>query len=257
MNRAFRRTLIAGNWKMNMLASGVPAYAGELMPLIKGFDEWCGAAVCTPFPLLPAALAAFKGTGIGVGAQNVSEHEAGAFTGEVSVAQLTDLGAGYVIIGHSERRELYGETDAAVNKKVAAVMNASLCPIICVGESLRQRELGVTSDLVALQVKSALFGITVDESHPIVIAYEPIWAIGTGMTATPEDAQEVCGMIRGVLTGICGEAAAKSIPILYGGSMNDKNARELLAQPDIDGGLIGGASLKPAAFAVIINAANQ
>ena len=162
---------------------------------------------------------------------------------------------GYVIIGHSERREYYGETDCSVNEKVRAALANSLRPIVCVGESLAQRETGITFDLVSLQVKSALYGISKEDFSNIVIAYEPIWAIGTGKTATPEDAQAVCKAIRDVIEGLYGMEAARATPILYGGSMNDKNAADLLAQLDIDGGLIGGASLKPASFAVIINAA--
>ena len=257
MNRESRRTVIAGNWKMNMLSSGIKAYAEELLPLIKGFENWCDTVVCTPFALLPPALKVFDGSGVGVGAQNMSEHGSGAYTGEVSSAQLIDLGVEYVIIGHSERRELYGETDASVNKKVLAALESPLCPIICVGESLRQREIGVTRDVVAMQVKAALYEVTKDKLDRVIIAYEPIWAIGTGRTATPEDAQEVCREIRAVISSMYGEPVAESVPILYGGSMNDNNAFDLLARPDIDGGLIGGASLKPAAFAAIVNAANQ
>ena len=242
---------------MNLLASDVDSYAKELLPLVPGFSGWCEAAVCTPFTSLQAALQAFGGSGVGVGAQNMSEHESGAYTGEVSGSQLKDLGVQYVIVGHSERRGFYGETDETVNKKVLAAMELSLCPIICVGESLNQRETGVTNDIVAMQVKSALYGVKVDKSHPAVIAYEPIWAIGTGKTATPEDAQAVCREIRAVVRKILGAQIARGMPILYGGSMNDKNAFELLAQLDIDGGLIGGASLKPGSFAAIINAANQ
>jgi len=257
MNKEFRQTIIAGNWKMNMLASGVKAFADELLPLIPRFSDWCATVVCTPFALLPAAVQALSGGKIGVGAQNMSQHESGAYTGEVSCAQLTDLGVEYVIIGHSERRELYGETDASVNKKAIAALNGSLCPIICVGESLAQREMGVTYDLVAMQTKAALYGITKEMLRNVVIAYEPIWAIGTGMTATPADAQAVCCGIRDVISSLYDAEAAKAVPILYGGSMNDKNAFVLLAQPDIDGGLIGGASLKPGSFSTIINAANQ
>ena len=257
MNRQFRQTIIAGNWKMNMLASGIKTYADELLPLVPGFDEWCETVVCAPFALLPAALETFKDTRVGVGAQNMSQHESGAYTGEVSGAQLLDLGVGYVIIGHSERREYYGETDASVNKKVLAALGCSLRPIVCVGESLAQREIGITYELVSMQVKAALIGVSSEDIRRIVIAYEPIWAIGTGMTATPEDAQDVCREIRRVLSVLYDEKTAQAITIQYGGSMNDKNAAQLLAQPDIDGGLIGGASLKPEAFAVIINAAKQ
>ena len=257
MNRQYRQTIIAGNWKMNMLASGVKAYADGLIPLISGFHGWCETVVCAPFVLLPAALDTFKGTGIGVGAQNMSQHESGAYTGEVSGPQLSDIGVDYVIIGHSERREYYGETDASVNKKVLSAIGRSLRPIVCVGESLSQRETGITSELVAMQVKAALVGVSPEDIRRIVIAYEPIWAIGTGVTATPKDAQDVCRDIRKVLSFLYDEDTAKAMTIQYGGSMNDKNASDLLAQPDIDGGLIGGASLKPESFAVIINAANQ
>jgi len=257
MDRQYRKTVIAGNWKMNMLASGVTAYAGELLPLVPGFAGWCDSVVCAPFALLPAALEAFRGTGVGIGAQNMSEHASGAYTGEVSSAQLADLGVGYVIIGHSERREYYGETDSSVNRKTIAALGSPLTPIVCVGESLAQREIGITFDLVALQVKAALFGISEEQLRRVIIAYEPIWAIGTGKTATPEDAQDVCHAIRGVVASLYGEGAAKATTIQYGGSMNEKNAHDLLAQPDIDGGLIGGASLKPESFAAIINAANQ
>ena len=257
MNKKYRHTIIAGNWKMNMLASGIQAYADELLPLVPDFHKWCDTVVCTPFPLLPTALQTFKDSKVSVGAQNMSQHDSGAYTGEVSGAQLTDLGVEYVIIGHSERRELYGETDASVNKKVLAALDGSLCPIICVGETLNQREIGVTNNIVAMQVRAALYGVQVDKPHRAVIAYEPIWAIGTGKTATPDDAQDVCREIRAVIRSLYGAHAARVVPILYGGSMNEKNAFDLLAQPDIDGGLIGGASLKPASFAAIINAANQ
>ena len=257
MNREYRRTVIAGNWKMNMLASGVGAYADELLPLVKGFQGWCDAVVCAPFVLLPSTLEAFGGSAIGVGAQNMSEHGSGAYTGEVSCAQLADIGIQYVIIGHSERRAYYGETDETVNAKVLAALEGQLRPIICVGESLGQREVGVTSYLVAMQVKAALNGVAAERLHRAVIAYEPIWAIGTGKTATPQDAQDVCREIRSVVASLYGEGAARGITIQYGGSMNEKNAHDLLAQPDIDGGLIGGASLKPATFAAIVNAANQ
>ena len=258
MNRELRKTIIAGNWKMNMLASGVKAYADELMPLVPGFKAWCDAVVCTPYVLLPAAIDVFKNTGVGVGAQNMGQFESGAYTGEVSAAQLTDIGTQYVIIGHSERRQYYGETNESVNEKVKAALNTPMVSIVCVGETLEEREKGITNTLVTEQVKVALSGVPGgEELGKIVIAYEPVWAIGTGKTATPEDAQEVCKVIRDVLASLYCEKAAEAISILYGGSMNDKNAAELLAQPDIDGGLIGGASLKPESFAVIINAANQ
>ncbi|MCL2627518.1 MAG: triose-phosphate isomerase [Oscillospiraceae bacterium] len=258
MNRELRKTVIAGNWKMNMLASEIKAFKDELMPLISGYSAWCEAAICTPFVLLPSALDVFKGTGVGVGAQNMSQHESGAYTGEVSATQLTDIGTQYVIIGHSERRQYYGETDESVNEKTLAALKTPMTAIVCVGETLEQREQGITNSLVTKQVETALKNVPGgEELGKIIIAYEPVWAIGTGKTATPEDAQEVCKVIRDVLAKLYCEKSAASITIQYGGSMNDKNAKELLAQPDIDGGLIGGASLKPDAFAVIINAANQ
>jgi len=257
MNKEYRSTIIAGNWKMNMLASEIKSFADELMPLIPEFCKWCDTVICTPFPLLPDAIQAFKDTRVQVGAQNMSQFASGAFTGEVSGGQLTDLGVGYVIIGHSERRELFGETDSTVNKKLLAALDSALFPIICVGETLNQREIGVTNDVVAMQVKSAFYGVQGDKLHHAVIAYEPIWAIGTGKTATPEDAQEVCREIRAIILSLYGESAANAMPILYGGSMNEKNAPSLLAQPDIDGGLIGGASLMPTSFAAIVNAAKQ
>ena len=257
MNRRYRSTIIAGNWKMNLLASDVKAYASALLPAVPGFNKWCKIVVCTPFTSLTAAITAFAGSRVLVGAQNMSEYTSGAYTGEVSGAQLADLGVRRVIIGHSERRELYGETDDSVNKKVTAALNCALPPIICVGESLGQRERGLTYDFIALQVKSALYGLSREKLRRIVLAYEPIWAIGTGRTATPEDAQKVCGHIRAVVRSLYGAPAARAVSILYGGSMNEKNAFDLLAQPDIDGGLIGGASLKPESFAAIIHAANQ
>jgi len=258
MNRDLRKTIIAGNWKMNMLASEVKNFADELIPLVPGFKTWCDAVVCTPFVLLPEAIEVFKDTGVGVGAQNMSQFESGAYTGEISAAQLADIGTGYVIIGHSERRQYYCETDESVNEKTLAALKTPMTSIVCVGETLEQREEGTTNSLVTKQVEVALSNVPGGhELGKIVIAYEPVWAIGTGKTATPEDAQEVCNVIRNVLTSLYCKDAADAISILYGGSMNDKNAFELLAQPDIDGGLIGGASLKPASFATIINAANQ
>ena len=257
MNRELRKTIIAGNWKMNMLTSDIKAYANGLLPLIPGFKAWCDAVVCVPFVMLPAAIGTFDGTGIGVGAQNMSQFKSGAYTGEVSSAQLVDIGTGYVIIGHSERRQFYGETDSSVNKKLHAVLETPMTAIVCVGESLEERETGVTFDLISLQVRSALYNVSDKMLDRIVIAYEPVWAIGTGRTATPQDAQVVCNMIRKTIASLYCSDAANCVTIQYGGSMNDKNATELLAQPDIDGGLIGGASLKPDSFSVIINAANQ
>ena len=202
-------------------------------------------------------MRAFKDSRIAVGAQNVYFEKSGAYTGEVSADMLADLGVRYVIVGHSERRALFGETDEVVNKKVHAALDAGLNPIICVGESLEQREMGVTMELIALQVKSALSGVAAEQMRRCVIAYEPIWAIGTGKTATPEQASEVCSAIRALIRAQYGARVARSVTIQYGGSMKPDNARELLAHEDIDGGLVGGASLEAPALMEIVHAANQ
>lgn len=256
MNRKYRKTIIAGNWKMNMLASDIKPFAEELKALVPK-AKWCEMVFCVPFVNIPAALKAFKDTRVAVGAQNLNENNHGAYTGEVSAAMLADLGVKYVIVGHSERRGYYGETDTTVNKKVHAAVNAGLYPIICVGESIEQREMGVTGELIAFQVKSALSGLTAEQIHKIVIAYEPLWAIGTGKTATAEQANEVCNSIRAIIRKLYGARTARAVTIQYGGSMNETNAAELLSKLDIDGGLIGGASLVPEKFAAIVNAANQ
>ena len=256
MNRRYRKTIIAGNWKMNKTASETKRFAEELKRLLPR-TKWCDVVVCVPAVNIPAAMKAFKDLRVSVGAQNVFYEKSGAYTGEVSADMLKDLGVKYVIIGHSERRQYFGETDFTVNKKVIAALEAGLHPIICVGETLDQRELGVTMELIALQLKSALAGVPAEKARKCVIAYEPVWAIGTGKTATAEQAGEVCSNIRAAIRGLYGARVARSVTIQYGGSMNPKNAAELLAQPDIDGGLIGGAALKPEQFVDIINAANQ
>ena len=256
MNRRYRKTIIAGNWKMNKTPSETKAFAEQFKAILPK-TKWCDIVVCVPTVDLSAAVRAFKDSRIAVGAENVYFEKSGAYTGEISADMLADLGVRYVIVGHSERRALFGETDEIVNKKVLAALEAGLNPIICVGESLAQREMGVTMELIALQVKSALAGVSAEQMRRCVIAYEPIWAIGTGKTATAEQAQEVCEGIRAVIRGIYGARPARAVSILYGGSMNAKNAQELLAQPDIDGGLIGGASLKPVDFATIVKATDQ
>ncbi len=256
MNRRYRKTIIAGNWKMNKTASETKQFAEELKSIMPR-AKWCDVLVCVPSVNIPAAMRAFKDMRVSVGAENVFYEKNGAFTGEVSAAMLKDLGVKYVIIGHSERRQYFGETDIIVNKKVHAALNAGLHPIICVGESLEQRELGVTMELISLQLKSALAGVSAEKLRKCVIAYEPVWAIGTGKTATPEQAGEVCTFIRATIRHMYGARIARSITIQYGGSMNPENAAALLAQPDIDGGLIGGAALKSEQFVEIINAANQ
>ncbi len=255
MDKKNRKALIAGNWKMNMLASQVPAYWQGLEGGAK-LAEGVSSALCVPFPLIPAVKAALAGSQVKVGAQDVSAHDKGAYTGEVSAAMLADLGVDYCIIGHSERRAYHAESDELVNAKLKALLGAGIEPIMCCGESLEQRDAGVTLSFVESQIKGGLAGVSAEEMKKVVVAYEPIWAIGTGRTATAEQAQEVCGHIRGVLADLYGAELAKGVQILYGGSMNGKNAAELLAQPDIDGGLIGGASLKPE-FADIIGAANE
>jgi len=241
---------------MNMTATETKKFA-EDMKKIMPRAKWCETLICVPACNISTAVRAFKDLRIAVGAENVYFEEKGAYTGEVSVSMLKDLGVKYVICGHSERRQYFCETDQIVNRKVHAVLDAGMSPIICVGETLEQREAGITSDWISLQVKSALFGVPADKLRRCIVAYEPIWAIGTGKTATSDQAGEVCGLIRATIRSLYGARVARSVSIQYGGSMNPKNAAELLAQPDIDGGLIGGASLKPEQFVDIINAANQ
>ena len=256
MNRRYRKTIIAGNWKMNKTPSETKAFAEEFKALLPK-TKWCDVVVCVPLVDVPAAVRAFKDSRVAVGAENIYFEKSGAYTGEVSAEMLADIDVRYVIVGHSERRQYFGETDIVVNKKVHAALDAGLNPIICVGESLEQREMDLTIEYIAYQVKAALYGISAQQLRRVIIAYEPIWAIGTGRTATAEQAQEVCEAVRGVIRKMYGARPARAVSILYGGSMNAKNAAELLAQPDIDGGLIGGASLKPADFAAIVKATNQ
>ena len=256
MNRKYRKTIIAGNWKMNKTLSETKEFAEELKPLL-GKHKWCEVVLCVPFVNIPAAVRSFKGAHAAIGAESVHFEDHGAFTGEVSAAMLKEAGVKYVIIGHSERRQYYNETDFTVNKKIKAALAAGLRPIVCVGETLEQRELGVTSELIAYQVKCALAGLDAAQVRKLVIAYEPIWAIGTGRTATAALAGDVCRTIRAIIRKEYGARIARAVTIQYGGSMNAKNAAELLAQPDVDGGLIGGASLKAADFMAIVNAANQ
>ena len=256
MNRRYRKTIIAGNWKMNKTLSETKAFAEELKNLL-GKPKWCEVVLCVPYVNIPSAVRLFKDCRVSVGAENCHYESHGAYTGEVSAEMLKEVGVKYVIIGHSERRQYYNETDFTVNKKVHAALEAGLYPIVCVGESLEQRELGITMELIALQVKSALAGVPAEKVRKCVIAYEPLWAIGTGRTATAEQAGEVCEGIRTIVRKLYGARVARSVTIQYGGSMNPKNAAELLAQPDVDGGLIGGAALKTPDFVEIVNAANQ
>lgn len=252
MNKALRPVVIAGNWKMNKTPAEAKALIGEMAPLVK--DAGCTVVVCPPFIDLAAVIEAVKSTNIKVGAQNCHFEKSGAYTGEVSAVMLKEIGVEYVIIGHSERRAYFGETDVTVNKRTKAALTEGLKVILCVGETLEQREQGITAELVALQTIVALNDVSAEELKNVIIAYEPVWAIGTGKTATSAQAGEVCGTIRATLAKLYGKTAADSTTIQYGGSMNAANAAELLAQPDVDGGLIGGASLKPADFAVIVGA---
>ena len=255
MNRKYRKTVIAGNWKMNK----TPSETKEFMTAFKAMlpkGRWCDIALCVPAVCIPSAVRAMRETRVGIGAENCNQNASGAYTGEIATNMLVDAGCKYVIIGHSERRAM-GETDKEVNGKVLAALEAGLSPILCCGESLEQRELGITDEWITMQIKAALAGVDETRIRKVVIAYEPIWAIGTGHTATPEQAEEVCENIRSVIRKLYGSKIARATSILYGGSMNEKNAYDLLAQPDIDGGLIGGASLVPEKFLKIIEAANQ
>ena len=255
MNRKYRKTVIAGNWKMNKTPSQTKEFMVQLKNILpKG--RWCDVALCVPAVCIPAAVRAMRETRVGIGAENMNANASGAYTGEIAANMLTDAGCKYVIIGHSERRAM-GETDSDVNAKVLAALEAGLTPIMCCGETLAQREAGITAEHITMQIKLGLQGVSEDKIRKVIIAYEPIWAIGTGRTATPEQAQEVCEMIRSVIRKLYSSKNARAITIQYGGSMNEKNAYELLAQPDIDGGLIGGASLVPEKFVKIIEAANQ
>ena len=255
MNKNLRKAVIAGNWKMNKTRPEAKALIQELLPLVKDAD--CGVVICVPYTNLETALAATQGTNIAVGAENCHWAESGAFTGEISAKMLAEMGVGYVVIGHSERRQYFGETDVTVQKRVRAALDAGLKVILCIGELLEQREAGITEEIVGMQTKVALGGVTKAELENIILAYEPVWAIGTGKTATAEQANEVNHYIRTVVEKLYDKEAADGITIQYGGSMNAKNAEELLDQPDVDGGLIGGASLKAPDFAAIVKAASR
>ena len=245
--------VIAGNWKMNKTPAEATALIEAIKPLVK--DAACDVVVGVPYIDIPAALEATKGSNIGVAAQNCYWEKSGAFTGEIAADMLHEMGVGYVILGHSERRTYFGDTDATVAKRVRGAIDAGLTAILCVGEYLEQREQGITAEVVAMQTKIALEGVSEAELSQIIIAYEPVWAIGTGKTATAEQANEVCAQIRDVIAGLYNQAAADAVTIQYGGSMNAGNAAQLLAMSDVDGGLIGGASLKAEDFATIVAAA--
>ncbi len=244
--------IIAGNWKMNKLPSETYDFIKEIEKVTMGAN--CEVVCCTPYVNLTEAVRAAKGTHVKIGAENLHFEDKGAFTGEVSADMLCDLGVDYVIIGHSERRQYFAETDETVNKKTIKALEKGLIPIVCVGESLEEREAGITMDLIAIQIKKAFANIPAEDAKKVVIAYEPIWAIGTGKTATAEQAEEVCKGIRDIIGELYCPNCAKEFTIQYGGSMNDQNAAELLAKPNIDGGLIGGASLVAEKFAPIVKA---
>ncbi len=246
-----RKPIIAGNWKMNKTPAEAKALVTELKPLVK--DASATVVVCVPAVDIWAVKEAIKGSSIHLGAQNVHFKEAGAYTGELSAAMLKEAGVEYVIIGHSERRQYFGETDATVNLRTLAAVKAGLIPIICVGERKEEREAGYTNALVEYQTLIALNGLTDKEVSKLVIAYEPVWAIGTGLTATDEQANETIGVIRAAIARKYGKRTANAVRIQYGGSMNPKNVKGLMAQPEIDGGLIGGASLKAPDFAQVVN----
>ena len=255
MNKAKRRTVIAGNWKMNKTPSETTALINEMKPLVSGAD--CDIVLCVPFVDISAAIDAAKGSNIKIGAENVHFKESGAYTGEVSAKMLKECGVEYVVIGHSERRQYFGETDQTVNLRTLAALNGGLKAIVCVGETLEQRELGYTETLLKYQTKMALTNVTADQLKNVIIAYEPVWAIGTGVTATADQADEGNGFVRAAIAEVYGADVAETVTVQYGGSMNAKNADELLSKVNVDGGLIGGASLKSEDFSIIVKAAGK
>ena len=255
MNKAKRKAIIAGNWKMNNTRPEAKALLEAIKPLVANAAGKIEVIACVPFTNLETAVNTTAGSNVKIGAENVHFEEKGAFTGEISAPMLTELGVEYVVIGHSERRQYFGETDETVNKRTLAALKAGLKPIVCVGELLWERECNITEEVIARQIKLDLWSVTAEQVKDVVIAYEPVWAIGTGKVATDEQAQEVCAFIRAQLAKLYGQDVADAVTIQYGGSMNAKNCAGLLAQPDIDGGLIGGASLKAEDFNVIVQAA--
>ena len=254
MNKAKRQVVIAGNWKMNFTPSEAAKFIEEVKPLVAG-KNGCKVVFCAPYVTIAAAQKAAEGSDISIGAENVHFEDHGAFTGEVSARMLTECGVKYVIIGHSERRQYFAETDETVNKRVKAALAAGMTVILCLGEVKEQRLAGITREVVSMQTKLDLAGVNAEEMKRVIIAYEPVWAIGTGLTATPDQADETCGQIREALKELYGEEVAEATTIQYGGSMNEKNAAELLRKPNVDGGLIGGASLVAEKFRAIVDAA--
>ncbi len=255
MNKSLRKAIIAGNWKMNKTRPEAKALLEAIKPLVKNADGKIEVIACVPFTNLETAVNTTAGSNVKVGAENVHFEKSGAFTGEISADMLVEVGVEYVVIGHSERRQYFGETDETVNKRTKAALAAGLKPILCVGELKEERESNITEEVISRQIKLDLAGVSAEDIKKTVIAYEPVWAIGTGLTATPDQAEEVCAFIRASLAKLYDQATADAVTIQYGGSMNAKNCAELLAKPNIDGGLIGGASLKAEDFNVIVQAA--
>ena len=256
MKKTVRKAVIAGNWKMNKTRPEAKALLEELKPMVADVKD-VEVVACVPFTNLETALAVTAGTNIKIGAENCHFEKSGAFTGEISADMLAEMGVEYVVLGHSERRQYFGETDETVNKRTKAALAAGLKPIVCVGELLWERECDITEEVIARQIKLDLFNVTEEELKNVVIAYEPVWAIGTGKTATADQAEEVCAFIRATIAKLYNQAAADAVTIQYGGSMNDGNADELLSKTNVDGGLIGGASLVAEKFAAIVKAASK
>ena len=255
MNKTLRKAVIAGNWKMNKTRPEAKELLEAIKPLVANAEGKVEVIACVPYTNLETAVAATAGSNVKVGAENVHFEKSGAFTGEISADMLVEVGVEYVVLGHSERRQYFGETDETVNKRTKAALAAGLKPIVCVGELLWEREANITEEVIARQIKLDLAGVSADDIKKTIIAYEPVWAIGTGKTATADQAQEVCAFIRATLAKLYGAAVADAVTIQYGGSVNAGNAAELLSMPDVDGGLIGGASLKANDFNTIVQAA--
>ncbi len=255
MKKEVRSAVIAGNWKMNKTPAETTQLINEMKPLVKDAD--CKVVLCVPFVDIDAAVKAAEGSNIEIGAENCHFEKSGAYTGEVSAEMLVACGVKYVVLGHSERRQYFGETDQTVNLRTKAALNAGLTAIVCVGETLEQRELGYTETLLKFQTKMALTNVSAEQLKNVIIAYEPVWAIGTGVTATAEQADEGNGYVRAAIAEVYGQDVAETVTVQYGGSMNAKNADELLSKVNVDGGLIGGASLKAEDFSIIVKAASK
>jgi triosephosphate isomerase len=249
-----RKNVVAGNWKMNTTLQEGVALAKDVNEALKGVTPKCDVVICTPFTHLASVNAAIDTTKLGLGAENCADHKSGAYTGEVSAAMVASTGAKYVILGHSERRQYYGETSETLKEKVALAFENGLTPIFCIGEVLAERENGTYNEVVKTQIEEALFNLSAEDFSKIILAYEPVWAIGTGKTATPEQAEDMHAYIRSLIAAKYGNEVADSTSILYGGSCKPSNAKELFAKPDIDGGLIGGAALDAASFMGIVTA---